>query len=82
MKEAFKNCAPFIKYITKTGVATIHEVADLHLVLLKCLSNFWRSLEMPLISWKVKLKLKWLSKCVLSVNGDKMLSKKQSFMSL
>ena len=39
-KEAFKNCAPFIKYITKSGVATIHAAADLHLVPLKCLSNF------------------------------------------
>ena len=27
-------------------------------VLLKCLSIFWRSLEMPLIKYKVELKLK------------------------
>ena len=30
------------------------------------LSNSWRSLEMPLISWKAELKLKWTKNCVLS----------------
>ena len=34
---------------------------------LKHLSNFWRSLETPLINWKVELKLKWTKHCVLSV---------------
>ena len=33
---------------------------------LKYLSNFWRSLEMPLINCKVELKFKWTSYCVLS----------------
>ena len=33
---------------------------------LKYLSNFWRSLEMPLINCKVELKLKWTKYCVLS----------------
>ena len=33
---------------------------------LKCLSNFWRSLEMPLISCKVEFSLKWYEKCILS----------------
>ena len=43
---------------------------------LKYLSNFWRSLEMPLISCKVvELSLKWIENCVLttaeiSVNAD------------
>ena len=27
---------------------------------LKSLSNFWRSLEMPLINWKVHLELNWI----------------------
>ena len=39
-------------------------------VLLKYLSNFWRSLEMPLINCKVELKLKWKEYCVLSAGGD------------
>ena len=34
-------------------------------MLLKCLSNFWRSREMPLINYKVELKLKWTKHCVL-----------------
>ena len=34
---------------------------------LKYLSNFWRSLEMLLISCKVELSLKWIENCVLTV---------------
>ena len=33
---------------------------------LKYLSNFWRSLEMPLINCKVELSLKWDKNCILS----------------
>ena len=33
---------------------------------LKYLSNFWRSLEMPLINCKVELSLKWVENCVLT----------------
>ena len=36
---------------------------------LKYLSNFWRSLQMPFISWKVELKLQWTENCVLAVAG-------------
>ena len=35
-------------------------------VTLKYLSNFWRSLEMPLINCKVELPLKWIENCVLN----------------
>ena len=35
-------------------------------VLLKYLSNFWRSLEMTLIICKEELKLKWTKSCALS----------------
>ena len=34
---------------------------------LKYLSNFWRSLEMPLINCKVELSLKLYEKCLLTV---------------
>ena len=34
---------------------------------LKYLSNFWRSLEMPLINCKVELSLKWYERCLLTV---------------
>ena len=37
---------------------------------LKCLSNFWRSIEMLLINCKIKLKLKQTSHSVLSANGN------------
>ena len=33
---------------------------------LKHLSNFWRSLEMPLINCKVEFSLKWHENCILS----------------
>ena len=36
-------------------------------VALKYLSNFWRSLEMPLINCKVKLSLNWIKRCLLTV---------------
>ena len=38
-------------------------------VSLKYLSNFFRSLEMPLINCKIKLILTWKKECVLSTGG-------------
>ena len=35
-------------------------------VLLKYLNNFLRSLEIPLINYKVELSLKWIENCVLT----------------
>ena len=40
------------------------------LVLLKYLSNFWRSLQMLLINCKVYFELYWIDDCILSSNGD------------
>ena len=37
---------------------------------LKYLSNFWRSLEVPLINCKVESKLRWMKHCVLSELGN------------
>ena len=37
---------------------------------LKYLSNFFRSLEMPLINCKIKLNLAWKKECVLSTDAD------------
>ena len=37
---------------------------------LKYLSNFFRSLEMPLINCKIKLNLTWKKECVLSTGAD------------
>ena len=36
---------------------------------LKCLINFFRSLEMPLINCKIKLNLTWKKECVLSTDA-------------
>ena len=36
---------------------------------LKYLSNFWRSLEMPLINCKVELSLDWYAKCIIIMGG-------------
>ena len=49
------NNAPSFKY--KANLITNTE---------KYLSNFWRSLEMPLINCKVELSLKWIENCVLT----------------
>ena len=37
---------------------------------LRYLSNFWRSLEMPLINCKIHLKLNWTKNCVMSTIAD------------
>ena len=37
---------------------------------LKYLSNFWRSLEIPLIDCKVELSLGWYENCILSSAGN------------
>ena len=45
-------------------------VKDAEIVVpLKYLSNFWRSLEMPLINCKVYLELNWIGNCILSSAG-------------
>ena len=37
---------------------------------LKYLSNFWRSLEMPLINCKDEISLKWIENCILTIHSD------------
>ena len=37
---------------------------------LKYLSNFWRSLEMPLINRKIHLELNWAIDCIMSTVAD------------
>ena len=37
---------------------------------LKYLSNFWRSLELPVINCKVLLELNWIEDCILSSAGN------------
>ena len=44
---------------------------------LKCLSNFWRSSEIPLINCKFELSLKWTENCRLTTaaNANKVIFK-------
>ena len=37
---------------------------------LKYLSIFCRKLEIPLINFKIKLKLKWTKHCILATDGN------------
>ena len=58
----FKNKANLIANTNADGTKKGVKIA----VPLKYLSNFWRSLEMPLINCKVELLLKWIENCVLT----------------
>ena len=72
--QSFK-CKAILLGKTKNAVAnTNSSVKDAKIVVpLKYLSNFWRSLEMPLINCKVHLELNWIEDCILSsaVNSAK-----------
>ena len=63
------NNAPSFKYkasiIGNTG-DNRRKIGVKIAVPLKYLSNFWRSLEMPLIDCKVGLSLRWYEKCLLT----------------
>ena len=58
---SFKHKASLINDTGNNGRKNGRKIA----VPLKYLSNFWRSLEMPLINCKVELSLKWIENCVL-----------------
>ena len=60
--SSFKYKASFINDAAKDGKIDGVKIA----VSLKYLSNFWRSLEMPLINCKVQLPLSWIDNCVLT----------------
>ena len=66
------NNAPLFKYKasildnTEADGTKNGKIAVKLAVPLKYLSNFWRSLEIPLINCKVDLSLKWIGNCVLT----------------
>ena len=65
--SSFKYKSNFIGTIPNGGRKNGVKIA----VPLKYLSNFWRSLEMPLINCKVELSLSWNKNCIFpSVNND------------
>ena len=59
---SFKYKASIIGNTENNGTKNGVKIA----VPLKYLSNFWRSLEMPLINCKVELSLKWYERCLLT----------------
>ena len=60
--SSFKYKASLITNTEANGTKKGVKIA----VPLKYLSNFWRSLEMPLINCKVELSLKWYERCLLT----------------
>ena len=69
------NNSQLFKYKTALLGKTADAVANANssvkeakiIVPLKYLSNFWRSLEMPLINCKVYLELNWIEDCICLV---------------
>ena len=66
--SSFKYRSSFFKSLTAADNGVFKNVKIA--VPLKYLSNFWRSLEMPLINCKVHLELDWAKDCVVSTNAD------------
>ena len=69
--QSFKYKAALLGKTADAVNNTNSSVKDAKIVVpLKYLSNFWRSLEMPLINCKVHLELNWIEDCILSSAGD------------
>ena len=67
--KSFKYKSKLLESTEADGANGILKSATIP-VPLKYFSNFWRSLEMPLIHCKVYLKLKWTKYFVLSAGGN------------
>ena len=63
---SLKNKASIIGNTENNGTKDGVKIA----VLLKYLSNFWRSLQNPLINCKVELSLNWIENCVLTTAAN------------
>ena len=65
--QSFKYKAALLEKTANAVNNTNGSVKDAKIVVpLKYLSNFWRSLEMPLINCKVYLEINWIEDCILS----------------
>ena len=64
--SSFKYKSNIIDNLSQAGTRNNVKIV----VPLKYLSNFWWSLEMPLINCKVELSLKWHENCILCSAGD------------
>ena len=69
--QSFEYKAALIGKTVDAVGGTNSSVKDIKIVVpLKYLSNFWRSLEMPLINCKIYLELNWIEDCILSNVGN------------
>ena len=59
--ESFKFKSKFLENNNNAGIVNA-KIA----VPLKCLSIFWRTIEMRLINWEINLILTWPANCVIS----------------
>ena len=66
--RSFKYKSSFFKPLRAADNGVFKDVKIA--VPLKYLSNFWRSLEMPLINCKIHLELNWTKDCVMSIIAD------------
>ena len=67
--SSFKYKSSFIEESTAVGANRVFKNVKIA-VPLKYLSNFWSSLEMPLINCKIHLELNWNKDCVMSNIAD------------
>ena len=74
--QSFKYNAGFVGKTANAVAYTNSSVKNIKIVVpLKYLSNFWRSLEMPIINCKIHFELNWIEDCILSSDGDSAKSK-------
>ena len=63
--SSFKYKPSLIRELTAVNNNRVFKNVKI-VVPLRYLSNFWRSLEMPLINCKIQLELNWNKNCVMS----------------
>ena len=64
--SSFKYKSNIIGNLSQAGTRNNVKIV----VLLKYLSNFWRSLKIPSVNCKVEFSLKWYENCILSSAGN------------
>ena len=67
--SSFKYKSSFIETSTAVGDNIVFKNVKID-VPLKYLSNFWRSLKLPLINCKINLELNWNKDCVMPTNDE------------
>ena len=69
--QSFKYKAALVRKTLVTVNNAISSVKNTKFIVsIKYISNFWRSLEMPMIKCKIHIALNWNEDCILSSDGD------------